>query len=674
MPLHQTAIAIRRGGDGSYGILSDTAPLAWGANLTLKLRRDSNQHVPQNAVEWFLSSQLLGSGCLGFSNDMEVPPQLTVAVQASRSLTAKVLRGIDAYTLDPNAKFDFETERAIVPGCSLGGMRPKTLVMHEGSEHIAKFSRPDDLIDVPTTEYATLRLATRAGLDVPSFELVTIGERSVLLIERFDRKDGGHIHYASAQSFLDPQPLSSDGREFATNFSYAGIAEALRPFNANVRADAHELYRRMVLNIMVGNVDDHLRNHAFLMVQPSVFRLSPAFDIVPHLEAPHRPQSIGVGKFGPASTIANALSQCDRFLLTEAEAREIVGEIKDIASTWRNEFREAGISQRDINLLSDCFGVADQAERLQISASVAAVGTAATDDEKIQIRCNELGLSLKRARQFVEAARNQVSLAAILSLDETTLAPLSPRLWLQMAAQGSSVSYRLALNAEQLRQTLISGHVDEQYAPHLSTLFDEVPCQVSIMAIFQAANDEGIPMKAIWRNVEQLASNVGALRLNLWKCESESSNREPSMSRKPKAKQDPLAAARGRGDTYMQLELASVDNLTLSEAAKRTGFSETLINMLRERGELYALIDPSQVGGFRFPAWQFECHKERLLTILDALHTAGVKGWGIHAFMNNASRELLGRSPRDYILESGAPLEKLMRIIERRYVGEQGAQ
>jgi len=520
LPLRQSAISIRPGGDGSYGVFSDAASLAWGAHLTHKLRRDSNQQAPQNPVEWFLSSHLLGSGCLGFSSDMRVPPQLTVAVQTSRALTAKVLRGIEAYALDPSIRFDTETERVIVAGSGLGGMRPKTLVMHDGTEHIAKFSRPDDLIDVPAAEYATLRLATRAGIDVPSFELLTVGERSVLLIERFDRKVGGHIHYASAQSLLNPQPIHSDGREFATNFSYAGIAEVLRPFETSTNADAHELFRRMVLNIMVGNVDDHLRNHAFIMTRPGVFRLSPAFDIVPHLEAPHRPQSIGVGKFGPASTVANALSQCDRFLLTEAEAREIIGAVKDIASSWRNEFRGAGISQRDINLLAGCFGVADQAERLQISADVPAEETETTDDETIQTRCNELGLSLKRARQFAEAARSQVPLAAILGLDVTTLVPLKPRQWLQMAAQGSSVSYRLALSEEQLRQALIAGHVDEQYSAHLCTLFDEVPCQVSIMAIFQTANDEGIPMTVIWRNVEQLASNVRALRLDLWKCKS----------------------------------------------------------------------------------------------------------------------------------------------------------
>jgi len=156
-----------------------------------------------------------------------------------------------------------------------------------------------------------------------------------------------------------------------TNFSYAGIAEVLRPYGLDARADSHELYRRVVLNIMVGNVDDHLRNHAFLMLQPGQYRLSPAFDIVPHIEAPGRPQSIGVGEFGPASTIANALSQCGRFLLTKDEARAIISEVKAIASTWRDEFRDAGIAPGDIHALAGSFNVADEADRTQVPVRIA---------------------------------------------------------------------------------------------------------------------------------------------------------------------------------------------------------------------------------------------------------------------------------------------------------------
>ncbi|MYM22159.1 type II toxin-antitoxin system HipA family toxin [Duganella sp. FT135W] len=370
VPLQTPEIVVPRRGDGTYGIFSDAGPNAWGAQLTIKLLRESNSRAPQNLVEWFLSSSHHGSGCLGFSTDPSTPPQLNDDIQSSRALSGKALQEVEAYTDNPAMRIDAETAHLLSPGRSLGGARPKTVVMHDGTEHIAKFSRLNDLFDVPAAEYATLRLATKAGINVPSFELINIGKRSVLLIDRFDRVEGSRIHYASAHSFLDPKPLSPHGREYVTSFSYAGIAEVLRLYGADARTDAHELYRRMVFNIMVGNVDDHLRNHAFLLHQHGQYRLSPAFDIVPHIDAANRPQSIGVGEFGPASTIVNALSQCGRFLLTQSEALEIISELKDVTSTWRDEFRYAGMARCDINALASCFTIADAVERQQVQASI----------------------------------------------------------------------------------------------------------------------------------------------------------------------------------------------------------------------------------------------------------------------------------------------------------------
>ncbi|MDQ2818925.1 MAG: HipA domain-containing protein [Pseudomonadota bacterium] len=245
--------------------------------------------------------------------------------------------------------------RLLAPGSSLGGARPKTAVMLDGLEHIAKFARPDDIFDVPAVEYATMRLAHEAGIETPGFELIAIGERSVFLIERFHRTAEGHRkHYISAHSLLDPAPLSADGREYKTHFSYAAIAEAMRPFNARGQKDSQQLFRRMVFNILVGNVDDHLRNHALIMDAPGSYTLSPAFDIVPHPSASTYPQTIGVGAVGAASTSANALSQCGRFLLKCDEAIAIVESVRAVVAGWRQSFADAGVAQRDLALLDSC--------------------------------------------------------------------------------------------------------------------------------------------------------------------------------------------------------------------------------------------------------------------------------------------------------------------------------
>lgn len=366
--LQEKEISVPRQADNTYGALSDAGPNAWGAKLRIRLLRKCKKPLPENAVEWFLQSKHFGSGCLAFGSQQDEPPRLCDVLGQSASLTTRMLDALSQYLTDSNRDLDAETVNLLFPGSDLGGLRPKTIVMHDGVEHIAKFSRPDDRFDVPAAEYATLRLAYMAGITVPSFELLQIDTRSVLVIERFDRtEDGCRIHYLSANSLLRPRPLSADGREYKTSYSYAAIAEALQLQNPEASVDTHELFRRMVLNIMVGNVDDHLRNHALLMKEPGIFRLSPAFDICPHLEAPLRPQYIGVGVYGPASTIQNALSQCERFLLTRDEAAAIVTEVKDVASRWRDVFADSGINKTDRYRLAGCFAVADEAATVQVN-------------------------------------------------------------------------------------------------------------------------------------------------------------------------------------------------------------------------------------------------------------------------------------------------------------------
>jgi serine/threonine-protein kinase HipA len=125
----------------------------------------------------------------------------------------------------------------------------------------------------------------------------------------------------------------------------------------------------MIFNILIGNVDDHLRNHGFLMTDaPGQYRLSPAFDLLPHLDSSYMPQSIGVGALGAASTLTNALTQCERFFLEKSGAKQIISEVRDAVANWRAVFLDSGVSRTDIHQLAACFSAADDAER--ISAQV----------------------------------------------------------------------------------------------------------------------------------------------------------------------------------------------------------------------------------------------------------------------------------------------------------------
>jgi serine/threonine-protein kinase HipA len=56
----------------------------------------------------------------------------------------------------------------------------------------------------------------------------------------------------------------------------------LRKHSASPAADLAALYRHMVFNAAIGNVDDHLKNF-WMLALPAGFRLAPAFDLVPDI-------------------------------------------------------------------------------------------------------------------------------------------------------------------------------------------------------------------------------------------------------------------------------------------------------------------------------------------------------------------------------------------------------
>ena len=112
--------------------------------------------------------------------------------------------------------------------------------------------------------------------------------------------------------------------------SYADLADAMSAYCDE--SGLHQLYRRMVFNLMCGNVDDHLRNHGFLLVD-GVWNLAPAFDLTPCGSYGGQHQLHVYDKSSP-DIINTALEHHSHFSLNRAEAREITGEVAAALSGW----------------------------------------------------------------------------------------------------------------------------------------------------------------------------------------------------------------------------------------------------------------------------------------------------------------------------------------------------
>ncbi|MDB5760276.1 MAG: HipA domain protein [Burkholderia sp.] len=239
-------------------------------------------------------------------------------------------------------------------GGSLGGVKPKALIDIEGEQWVIKFFNGEP-VDTPLIEHATMTLARRAGITTAETRVICLAGANALAVRRFDREPGRRKHSISAGTAIRAATASGDEPEMG----YPELARILRRVGIAQgdinQKDAHELFRRMVFNILVDNTDDHEKNHALLVVNPAVngrLKLAPAYDVLP-TNSGQGYQEFVCGDHGRESTLDNAMSQCDAFGLLPAEAAAEVAGVIAVVNTWQQHFAQAGVLERDIVSLAE---------------------------------------------------------------------------------------------------------------------------------------------------------------------------------------------------------------------------------------------------------------------------------------------------------------------------------
>lgn len=122
-------------------------------------------------------------------------------------------------------------------------------------------------------EYAYYLMAKDAGINISPCELLIEGKRAHFLTKRFDRIGNYKLHYQSLCA-MNHADYKKPGQ-----YSYEQLFSVARQLRLS-RAEAVEIYRRMVFNIVARNHDDHTKNTGFLLAGPrEQWQLAPAFDI-----------------------------------------------------------------------------------------------------------------------------------------------------------------------------------------------------------------------------------------------------------------------------------------------------------------------------------------------------------------------------------------------------------
>ena len=343
---------------GNFGVFLDSSPDRWGQTLMKRreaLQARDEKRPARTLYAWdFLSGvqDFTRQGALRFrlvgteeflGNEKMAAPPIT---------TLRELETV-AYQLSSRRIDDLEALRAwlavlVAPGASLGGARPKAnFTETDGSLWIGKFPARDDDRDVGAWEYVVHGLASKAGVIVPAAKAVRLNnEFHTFCVKRFDRINGVRRFYASAMTLLR--------KERSEGTSYLELAQLLRSNGdgANTCADLEQLFRRVAFNVAVGNRDDHLRNHGFVLGHMG-WRLAPAFDVNPNINQAEHVLNIDDSDNRPS--LETVLTTASFYGLTVERAKQVVEEVAAAVDGWENAAKRAGIPRGDVELTSGAF-------------------------------------------------------------------------------------------------------------------------------------------------------------------------------------------------------------------------------------------------------------------------------------------------------------------------------
>jgi serine/threonine-protein kinase HipA len=329
------------------GCILDARPDAWGQRVIMN-RLLGTAGKDADPADLGLITMLLASGS-DRAGALDFQQSATEYAARGRENAALEELASSAQRLEEGIPLTEALDAALLHAASIGGERPKALIDDGERRLIAKFTARGDTQPTVQGEFIAMTLAHRAGLNVAPVALTETLGKKTLLVERFDRIEGAceRRAFVSALTILQLNELA------ARHASYWTLAQAIRESFTSPAATLRELFARITLNILVGNTDDHARNHAAFW-DGEMLTLTPAFDICPQPRHTGRAtQAMMIGEDGwKESQVAGCVERAALYQLTQPEAGEIVEhQIEVIERDWSEVCDLAELSEADRQLL-----------------------------------------------------------------------------------------------------------------------------------------------------------------------------------------------------------------------------------------------------------------------------------------------------------------------------------
>jgi serine/threonine-protein kinase HipA len=340
---------------GMPGLLADVLPDKYGnALINNWLAKNGRPTGSLDPVETLCFIGKRGMGALEF-NPVN-PPTANNSTKIEIGSMVQVAQDILSERKTFATNLSAEEEKAMADilkiGTSAGGARAKAIIAYNpltkevksgqtdapaGFSHwLIKFDGVDDEQFGASNGYGRLemayhKMAIDCGIEMMESRLFEENGRAHFMTRRFDRPtENTKLH---VQTFCAMQHY--DFNEVGL-YSYEQLFETMRKLN--LPYPQHEqLYRRMLLNVMGRNCDDHTKNFAFVMNENGEWKLSPAYDVC-HAYRPASPwvskQSLSINGKRENITKDDLLTVAK--LLSIKKAAKMVTQVSEVVNRWND--------------------------------------------------------------------------------------------------------------------------------------------------------------------------------------------------------------------------------------------------------------------------------------------------------------------------------------------------
>ena len=347
---------------GLPGMLADSLPDTYGRALFDKWLSLTGR-VSSNTIETLC---FMGKRCMGA---LDFEPAIEPTFKETHNIEIESLVDVAREALTEKESFQTnlsdDKKNAIADilrlGTSAGGQRAKAIIAYNketGEVRSGQIDAPDGfdyylikLDGVSATaglketgnygrlEYSFSQLVKKCGIEMTECSLIEENGRAHFLTKRFDRINGEKIHMQTLCG------IAHMDYRLLRGYSYEQAFNVMRGLRLSY-AEAQEMFRRIVFNVVIRNQDDHTKNISFLMDKHGKWKLSPAYDMCysykPDGSWTSAHQMSVNGKYD-GITRKDLLELASRNNIRNAS--QIMDEVCDICATWPQIAKECDVPQ-----------------------------------------------------------------------------------------------------------------------------------------------------------------------------------------------------------------------------------------------------------------------------------------------------------------------------------------